>query len=50
LVARFETLPEILSASAGELESVEGIGTATAHHVRDGLARLVETSIFERYE
>ena len=50
LVTRFGTLPEILSASANELESVEGIGAATAHHVRDGLARLVETSIFERYE
>jgi diadenylate cyclase len=50
LVTRFGTLPEILSASAAELESVEGIGAATARHVRDGLARLVETSIFERYE
>ena len=50
LVARFGSLPEILSASAAELESVEGIGAATARHVRDGLARLVEASIFERYE
>jgi diadenylate cyclase len=50
LIARFGTLPEILSASAAELESVEGIGAATARHVRDGLARLVEASIFERYE
>ena len=50
LVERFGSLPEILSASAAELESVEGIGTATARHIRDGLARLVEASIFERYE
>jgi diadenylate cyclase len=50
LVTRFGTLPEILSASAAELETVEGIGAATARHVRDGLARLVEASIFERYE
>jgi diadenylate cyclase len=50
LVERFGSLPEILSASAAELESVEGIGAATARHVRDGLARLVEASIFERYE
>jgi diadenylate cyclase len=50
LVQRFGSLPEILSASAAELESVEGIGAATARHVRDGLARLVEASIFERYE
>ena len=50
LVDRFGSLPEILSASAAELESVEGIGAATARHIRDGLARLVEASIFERYE
>ncbi|HSZ36890.1 MAG TPA: DNA integrity scanning diadenylate cyclase DisA [Acidimicrobiales bacterium] len=50
LVQRFGSLPEILSASAVELESVDGIGAATARHIRDGLARLVEASIFERYE
>ena len=50
LVRRFGTLPEIMSASASELESVEGIGTATARLIRDGLARMVEASIFERYE
>jgi len=50
LVQKFGNLPEILSASAAELESVEGIGAATARHIRDGLARLVEASIFERYE
>ena len=50
LVQKFGSLPEILSASAAELESVEGIGSATARHIRDGLARFVEASIFERYE
>jgi diadenylate cyclase len=50
LVDRFSTLPEIMSASATELESVEGIGAATARLIRDGLARMVEASIFERYE
>jgi diadenylate cyclase len=50
VVERFGTLPEILSASAAELESVDGIGAATARHIRDGLARLVEASIFERFE
>jgi diadenylate cyclase len=50
LVERFGSLPEIMSAGASELESVEGIGAATARVVRDGLARLVEASIFERYE
>jgi diadenylate cyclase len=50
LVDRFGTLPEIMSASTVQLESVEGIGAATARLVRDGLARMVEASIFERYE
>ena len=50
LVDRFGTLPAIMSASATELASVDGIGTATARLVRDGLARMVEASIFERYE
>ena len=50
LVEHFGSLPEILSASAAELEEVEGVGAATARHVRDGLARLVEASILERYE
>ncbi|HUC04418.1 MAG TPA: DNA integrity scanning diadenylate cyclase DisA, partial [Acidimicrobiales bacterium] len=50
LVARFGALPEIMSASTAELESIEGIGAATARAVREGLARMVEASIFERYE
>jgi diadenylate cyclase len=50
LVDRFGTLPEIMSANVMELESVEGIGSATARLIRDGLARMVEASIFERYE
>ncbi len=50
LVVRFGSLPAIMSASTTELESVEGIGAATARAVREGLARLVESSIFERYE
>jgi diadenylate cyclase len=50
LVDRFGTLPEIMSATTTELESVDGIGSATARVIRDGLARMVEASIFERYE
>jgi diadenylate cyclase len=50
LVERFGTLPEIMSASTSDLESVDGIGSATARLIRDGLARMVEASIFERYE
>jgi len=50
LVERFGSLPEVMSASAAELESIDGIGAATARGVREGLARMVEASIFERYE
>jgi diadenylate cyclase len=50
LVDRFGTLPEIMSATVPELESVDGIGSATARVIRDGLSRMVEASIFERYE
>ena len=50
LVERFGSLPEVMSASAAELESIDGIGAATARAVREGLARMVEASIFERYE
>jgi diadenylate cyclase len=50
LVDRFGTLPEIMSATVSELESVDGIGSVTARMVRDGLSRMVEASIFERYE
>jgi diadenylate cyclase len=50
LVSRFGNLPEIMSATVAELESVDGIGSVTARMVRDGLSRMVEASIFERYE
>ena len=50
LVDRFGTLPEIMAATVSDLESVEGVGTATARVIRDGVSRMVEASIFERYE
>ena len=43
-------LQQIMRASLGELEQVEGVGQARAHSVKDGLARLAEASIFERYQ
>jgi diadenylate cyclase len=50
LVERFGTLPAIMSATVAELESVDGLDNGTARLIRDGLARMVEASIFERYE
>jgi diadenylate cyclase len=50
IVGRFINLQQIMRASLAELEQVEGVGQARAHSVKDGLARLAEASIFERYQ
>lgn len=50
IVDRFLNLQQIMRASLSELEQVEGVGQARAHSVKDGLARLAEASIFERYQ
>ena len=50
IVDRFVNLQQIMRASITELEQVEGVGQTRAHSVKDGLARLAEASIFERYQ
>lgn len=45
LVRSFATLQGLLAASANDLQSVEGIGTMWARHVREGLAQLAESTI-----
>jgi len=50
IVDRFVNLQQIMRASLSELEQVEGVGVAKARSVKEGLARLAETSIFERYQ
>jgi diadenylate cyclase len=50
IVDRFATLPLIMQASLGDLEKVGGVGVAKARSLKNGLARLVEASILERYE
>jgi diadenylate cyclase len=49
LVEHFGSLQKLLGAGVEELQSVEGIGEARARAVRDGLSRLAESSILERY-
>lgn len=49
VVARFGSLQKILRASVPDLVEVEGVGEARARAIKDGLARLAETSILERY-
>jgi len=50
IVERFVTLPQLMQASLADLEKVGGVGEAKARSVKDGLSRMVEASILERYE
>ncbi len=49
VVTRFGNLQKIMRASDTDLVQVEGVGDARARAIKDGLARLAETSILERY-
>jgi diadenylate cyclase len=49
VVERFGNLQKIMRASETDLVQVEGVGDARARAIKDGLARLAETSILERY-
>jgi diadenylate cyclase len=49
LVGHFGGLQRLLAASIDDLQAVEGVGEARARTVREGLSRLAETSILERY-
>jgi hypothetical protein len=49
LVDHFGNLQKLLAASADDLLAVDGVGEARAHSVREGLSRLAESSILERY-
>jgi diadenylate cyclase len=49
LVARFSSLQKLMDASLQDLDDVEGVGEARARSIREGLNRLAESSILERY-
>ena len=49
LVDHFGTLQKLLSAGIDDLQAVEGIGELRARSIREGLSRLAESSILERY-
>lgn len=49
LVDHFSGLQKLLAASVADLQEVEGVGEARARTVREGLSRLAESSILERY-
>ncbi len=49
LVDHFGTLQKLLAASIDDLQAVDGVGDTRARSVREGLSRLAESSILERY-
>ncbi len=49
LVEHFGGLQKLLAASIDDLQTVEGVGETRARSVREGLSRLAESSILERY-
>ncbi len=49
LVEHFGSLQKLLAASVDDLQAVDGVGDLRARGVREGLSRLAESSILERY-
>ena len=49
IAEHFDGLPRIMRASVGDLEEVDGVGEARARSVKEGLTRLAEASILDRY-
>jgi diadenylate cyclase len=49
LVEHFDGLQKLLAAGIDDLMTVDGVGDQRARAVREGLSRLAESSILERY-
>ncbi len=49
IVEQFASLPRIMRATIDDLDDVETVGEARARAVKEGLARLAETSLLDRY-
>jgi diadenylate cyclase len=49
IVGRFGTLQKIMRATIDDLDEVTGVGKARARAIKEGLSRLAETSILDRY-
>jgi len=49
IVRQFGGLDEILAAGDGDLESVDGVGDVRAKDIREGLRRLQEINLVDRY-
>jgi diadenylate cyclase len=49
LISHFETLQGVLSSTAADLQEVEGVGDARARVIREGLSRLIESTLTDRF-
>ncbi len=49
IVAEFGGLDELLAATDAELEGVDGVGEIRAKDIREGLRRLQELNLVDRY-
>lgn len=49
IVDRCDNLQKVIGATVEDLATIDGVGEATAEAVKDGLARLAESSILDRY-
>ena len=49
IVERFATLQKIMRASIDDLDDVKDVGGTRARAIKEGLSRLAETSILDRY-
>lgn len=49
IIERFGNLPKIMRATIDDLDDVEGVGEARARAIKEGLSRLAESSILDRY-
>jgi diadenylate cyclase len=49
IIDRFGNLQKIMRATIDDLDDVEGVGEARARAIKEGLARLAESSILDRY-
>ena len=49
IVMRFGSLQRIMRATIDDLDDVDGVGATRARAIKDGLARLTEATILDRY-
>jgi diadenylate cyclase len=49
IVGRYGSLQKAMSATAGELEAIDGVEAVNARMLKDGLSRLAESSLLDRF-